>query len=345
MTKGVLRLPSNGPRQFLFDLFSSGRAGPRHSLGFTTGQIAEIRRTVNRTAEVMVKVTGGGRRVGAVAAHLSYISREGELKLHTDEGIQVSRESHRALLEDWHLDLSAGQYRKRPDARSRGRGVKLVHNIVLSMPKPTPADKVLAGAAAFAREKFWGGHRYVMALHTHQEHPHVHLVVKAEDDQGRRLHIDKALLREWRQDFAQLMRDQGIAANATPRVLRSQGRRVARDASFRAQRRASSHKLREQVVSVVKELRDTGTVRDPARERLLQTRKAVVSGWAGIADRLDTQGEIALAGDVRYFAQHMPPVLTDRERLAVEFVRHLQATSARERGQQLARDANAGRSR
>jgi hypothetical protein len=78
---------------------------------------------------------------------------------------------------------------------------------------------------------------------------------------------------------------------------------------------------------------------------LLQTRKAVVSGWAGIADRLDAQGEIALAGDVRYFAQHMPPVLTDRERLAAEFVRHLQATSARERGQQLARDSNAERSR
>lgn len=143
MTKGVLRLPSNGPRQFLFDLFSSGRAGPRDSIGFTAGQVAEIRRTVNRTAEVMVKVTGGGRRVGAVAAHLSYISREGELELHTDEGLQVSRESQRALLEDWHLELSAGQYRKRPEARGRGRGVKLVHNISSRCPSRRPRTKYL----------------------------------------------------------------------------------------------------------------------------------------------------------------------------------------------------------
>jgi hypothetical protein len=79
--------------------------------------------------------------------------------------------------------------------------VKLVHNIVLSMPSPTPPDKVLAAAKTFAREKFAVNHRYAMALHTHQQHPHVHLVVKAEGVDGGRLHIDKALLREWRQDW------------------------------------------------------------------------------------------------------------------------------------------------
>ena len=40
-----------------------------------------------------------------------------------------------------------------------------------------------------------------------------------------------------------------------------------------------------------------------------------------VAAQLDAQGEIVLAGDVRYFAMHLPPVLTDRERLAAEFLR------------------------
>ena len=70
----------------------------------------------------------------------------------------------------------------------------LVHNVVLAMPAGTRPDKVLAAAKAFAREKFGGQYRYVMALHTHQQHPHVHLVVKAEGTDGRRLHIDKAML-------------------------------------------------------------------------------------------------------------------------------------------------------
>ena len=60
----------------------------------------------------MVKVTGGGKKVGAVAAHLSYISREGEFDLETDEELRVSKEGHKALLKDWHLDLSSGQSRQ-----------------------------------------------------------------------------------------------------------------------------------------------------------------------------------------------------------------------------------------
>jgi len=38
---------------------------------------------------------------------------------------------------------------------------------------------------------------------------------------------------------------------------------------------------------------------------------------------LDRQGEVSLAGDVRYFAKHLPPVLTDRERMAAAILNHL----------------------
>ena len=217
MTRLPFRIPSDG--RPLLDIFSRGRAGPPESAGFSRAEIEQIRRTVGRTPEVMVKVTGGGKKVGAVAAHLSYISREGELELETDEGLRASKKGQKALLNDWHLELSSGQYRK-PAPGGRARTLKLVHNIVLSMPAPTAPDKVLAAAKTFAREKFAFKHQYAMALHTHQQHPHVHLVVKAEDYHGHRLHIDKALLREWRQDFARMMRDQGIAANATPRAIR-----------------------------------------------------------------------------------------------------------------------------
>ena len=70
------------------------------------------------------------------------------------------------------------------------------------MPSPTPPEKVLAAARRFAREKFGDQHRYAMVLHTDQRHPHVHMVVKAESEEGPRLHIDKAMLRVWREDFA-----------------------------------------------------------------------------------------------------------------------------------------------
>jgi len=330
------------------DLFSGGRTGPSESRSFSAAQIEQIRRTVRgRIPEVMVKVTGGGKKTGAVAAHFSYISQHGELEIQTDRGEHLTEDGQNAFLKGWHLDLSAGQYRGPRGTKAFARPVKLVHNIVLSMPSPTPPERVLAAAKVFAREKFGAKHRYAMVLHTHQHHPHVHLVVKAErEDAKGRLHINKAMLREWRQDFAQEMRRQGIAANATPRSVRGQTKRAAKDAFYRTQARGQSYALREKLDDIVHGLSGTNPVPDPARSKLLETRKAIIQGWNAVADKLESQGEIVLGGDVRYFAMHLPPVLTDRERLTEQFMPFLRAKrSARTRGDDRVRDRTLERTR
>jgi hypothetical protein len=326
MTRRPIRVQGND--RPLLDIFSAGRAGSHSQLHFDHAQIEQIARTVRRTPEVMVKVTGGGRSGGAVSAHFGYISRHGELEIETDEGERIPKEAQKEFLEDWHLELTAGQYRAGHDGKQEARKVKLVHKIVLSMPAPTPPEKVLAAARTFAREKFALQYRYAMVLHTDQPHPHVHMVVKAEGEDGRRLHIDKEMLREWREDFARMMREQGVEANATPRVARGRSKDTTKDPIYRAQRRGASTALRDNVASVVKELKETGTVRDPGRKRLVDTRKAVVHSWMRAADILDRQGEISLAGDVRYFVKHLPPVLTERKRIAIGIIARLHANRA-----------------
>lgn len=87
-------------------------------------------------------------------------------------------------------------------------------------------------------------------------------------------------------------------------------------------------------------------IHDPAHAKLLATRQAVVDGWINVAAALDAQGEIVLAGDVRYFAKHLPPVSTDRERLAAEFTRFVNTErSARTRGDDRLRDHTMERTR
>ena len=214
------------------------------------------------------------------------------------------------------------------------------------MPSPTPPEKVLAAARDFAREHFGAKHPYAMALHTHQEHPHVHLVVKAEGRDGLRLHIDKAMLREWREHFAELMRAQGVPANATASVVRGRSKSRLKEASYQAMRRGRSDRLRARLHDVARELKSTKTVHDPAHAKLQTTRQAVVDGWIKVAAALDAQGEIVLAGDVRYFAKHLPPVLTDRERLAAEFTRFVNTErSAKTRGDDWLRDRTGERTR
>jgi hypothetical protein len=97
---------------------------------------------------------------------------------------------------------------------------RLVYNIILSMPPGIDPMRLLLAAQDFAMDEFALAHRYAMVLHTDEPHPHVHLVVKEMSEQGRRLRIDKAKLRSWRERFAMQLRARGVEANATSRTIR-----------------------------------------------------------------------------------------------------------------------------
>jgi len=164
------------------------------------------------------------------------------------------------LVEDWDLDL---EVHAGPSARSvRGprKPVKLVHNIIFSMPARTPPDKVLRAVRAFATEEFALKHRYAMVLHTDEPHPHVHMVVKAISERGVRLNIRKATLRNWRQRYATRLREQGVAANATERAVRGQVNAPMRSSSFRAMQRDASNRYYERAKTVRRELQ-TGSLK------------------------------------------------------------------------------------
>src|SRR6266513_2554845 len=125
---------------------------------------------------------------------------------------------------------------------------------MLSMPPGTPPRGVLEAARNFAREELALKHRYALVLHTDEPHPHVHLVVKAVSEQGQRLNIRKATLREWRRGFARHLRDQGIAANATERAVRGETRTHKKDGIYRATLRGDSSHTRARAQAVASEL-------------------------------------------------------------------------------------------
>ena len=136
-----------------------------------------------------------------------------------------------------------------------------------------------------------------------------------------------------------MMRDQGVAANATPRVVRGRSKGVERDGHYRTTRRRTSYALRDKVEGVARELARSGTIRDPAHAKLAETRKVVVAGWRGVTALLEKQGETVLASEVRQFVKSLPPVLTDRERIASELIRRVNAQrSARTREDDLVRE-------
>ncbi len=84
-----------------------------------------------RTFRVKVKVTGGGASSGAVSAHFGYISRHGELEIETDEGERIPKEAQKEFLEDWHLELTAGQYRAPRDGKQEADRCTLAESLMV----------------------------------------------------------------------------------------------------------------------------------------------------------------------------------------------------------------------
>jgi hypothetical protein len=167
----------------------------------------------------MVKVLPStANSVGAVRQHLAYVGRQGDVELQTDDGQRLQdRDAVADLIQDWNLDLAECQ--SGLGGLKGQRAPRLVHKLVFSMPAGTPADKVLLATQGFCREQLALKHRCVMALHADEPHPHVHVIIKAISEQGERLNIRKATLREWREEFASQLRRVGVAATATPRFV------------------------------------------------------------------------------------------------------------------------------
>jgi hypothetical protein len=291
----------------ILDIGSYGRNGPARG-GFSPAQMASAGRTARRVPEVMLKVSGGARTMRGVATHLAYLEKRADLQ--TDDGEQLSEKGlGRELLEGWDLDLDE---HRRHTARAIAAGrkpPKLVHNLVFSMPKGTPPEKLQQAVRKFTFEKFALQHRYAMALHTDQANPHVHVVVKAVSEQGERLHIRKATLREWRQDFARYLREYGVEANATERAVRGAQHQNRTDGIYRGE----STFMRERVESVAGDLTSGGLRPETGKARLLETRRGVERGWLVFAEQMSREGMHDLADQFRRFVEQMPPAQTDRD--------------------------------
>jgi hypothetical protein len=305
----------------LFDIFSFARRGSGRRDRLSPGEIQQVARTVRRTPEVMVKVLSKpANTLTAVRKHLEYIGRCGDLDLKTDDGERL-RDGH-DLVEDWDLDLD--QYRRNSDltATQGKEPVKLVHKMIFSMPAGTPPEKVLTAVKNSAREEFNLKHRYAMVLHTDEPHPHVHMVVKAVSEQGKRLNIRKGTLADWRRQFARHLRAQGIAANATDRFVRGETKPRKLDGIYRPMRDPkwySTH-MESRMELVMAELLRGNIRAGVGKSRLVQTRREVERGWRAVSDILLREGQPELASQIERFVNQMSPPLTEKEQLAAALI-------------------------
>ena len=240
---------------------------------------------VKRSPQVLVRVSGGGRNIRHIKAHLDYISRNGQIALEDQNGTMINgREEVGALRDEW-------QFGGFPI--SDASTARQAFNIVLSMPAGTDELAVLDAAKEFASTEF-SNFQYAMALHTFDTdpdkdpspNPHVHLCVKAVGLDGIRLNPRKDDLQRWREGFARCLRERGVDADATRRIHRLQRVRgekqsvryqKARGDQFHSigkfpsglERIAKAKKLASQVIGSYREIAKALASSDVASDRAL----------------------------------------------------------------------------
>lgn len=276
----------------------------------------KIARTVRKAPEVMVKISGGGKNMQQIKAHMDYISRNGAVELEDENGqTYKGKEDVRDVRDAWAKGKIGIPY----DGERR----KEAFNIILSMPPGTDRQSVKDAARAFAAQEF-GNHQYVFAAHDDEKHPHVHLAVKAIGKDGVRLNPRKADLQGWRELFAEKMREQGIEANATPRKARGIVQKPEKQAVRRMEGRGVPSRAKSgRRVDAEREARGVYVKPNPAQDKISATRKETQHTYGQIARAL-AKGDAEdkeLAMQIVEFVKQMPPPVTQHEQM-VRALRH-----------------------
>lgn len=279
----------------------------------------------------VVSIVGATKSIGALRRHIDYISRDGEVALRTRDGETLERlDDMYERAEDWVRD----RYESRPEPH------RFAINAVLSMPPGTPREAVFAAGEGFARRYF--ATDWLCARHDDEPHPHLHLSLRAQNDDGRKLEFGPPDLHDMRGRFAEALRDHGVEAAASPRWARGVVERPLRPGVYRleedylAGRAAEPRYVQDDIAEAREIARGRMTPPRPWEAQIKSTQQQVRDRYLQIADGLDRLGgrdDCLLAAQVRQFVTDMPEPLTRRERL-VEDVRALEISRALARGRE-----------
>lgn len=150
---------------------------------------------------IMTKITGGAKDSSMIKNHLDYISRNGELKLYDDSGIEVSKDDASD-----HLIDNANSVKWRKDA-------KKTYQVMFSRKGKTSEEDFKNIVRETVSNQF-PNHDFYYALHDDTDNTHVHVVIsKIDKNFKNRLDLNKKKLNNLKSEFANTLNKHGYKAD------------------------------------------------------------------------------------------------------------------------------------
>ena len=176
-----------------------------------------VQERINRkgaSKEVVVKISGGAVTRQGIRNSIDYMSRESELPVMSESG-RVWTGAEILEAKEHMIDRANDPQNVFDDKGKENK--KVTQNIVFSPPvsaKVKPED--LLESVRKTMHKKYPNHRFVLGYHNDKkEHPHVHVVFRIRDNDGKRADIRKKDLREIRTGFCEELKLKGYDVKAT----------------------------------------------------------------------------------------------------------------------------------
>ncbi len=176
-----------------------------------------VQERINRkgaSKEVVVKISGEAITRQGVRNSIDYMSRESELPVMSESG-QVWKGDEIQEAKEHMIDRANDPQNVFDDKGKENK--KVTQNIVFSPPvsaKVKPED--LLESVRKTMNKKYPNHRFVLGYHNDKkEHPHVHVVFRIRDNDGKRADIRKKDLREILTGFCEELKMKGYDVKAT----------------------------------------------------------------------------------------------------------------------------------
>lgn len=176
-----------------------------------------VKERINRkgaSKEVVVKISGGAVTRQGIKNSIDYMSRDSQLSVMNESGQVWQGEEIKEAKE--HMVDAANDAQHVHDDKGK-ENKKITQNIVFSPPvsaKVKPED--LLDSVRKTLNKKYPNNRFVLGYHEDKkDHPHVHVVFRIKDTDGKRTDIKKKDLREIRTGFCNELRLKGYDVKAT----------------------------------------------------------------------------------------------------------------------------------
>lgn len=286
--------------------------------------LQKIDRVARGAPQVVVKITS---RIHGAPSTVGAFTYAGRIGMSDKEpiGIETSEGKHLVSAHDMLLLAREWQQWEQAD-ETRRKGATAIA-MVFSMPPGADPEMVREAVRDFAEDDM-ANRRWVMALHTDEAHPHVHLIIAGRDNDGRRFNPNREFLQHCRERFAQNMRAWGIEADATLRMSRGYPSKKDPSPVLKMRERGVTPEADQGRIAMIRG-QDAGAGarladRKRARSRTIENAATVRAVYQRAITELEVHGGGAEAGRakaLRMFVDGLPDLHDAR----AEIVEHLKA--------------------